>query len=506
MKRRWISFLCLLCVCALLSGCQSRESVAAAQVTLPPAAVKQNAPNEDAVYAYEQTVMMYLPSLDGTRLVAVPQRVKVPAGEHMARMLCEALLAHPGTENAAALGAGISLSLAEKNAVEVSGQVVTVDLDASALGLSSEQFFTVGQALANTICQFGDVRYVNVLVSGMQPGLNQAGTLPAGCFQMNMREDLTELWTRASTPMSLNRRAYTASLYYPASSGKGILCEARTFAAVSTDTASLTQTLLEALSAEASTLPRVPKCPDFRSQLADTPAVEEQDGRRVLALRFRDTMNAALIDAGITRSVMMASLVYTFTSFLPGISGVAVYIGDERISSLTPSGVYERAGETLTFGDGVMTRRDFAGFLLAECSLYFADENGRLCRVFRPVPCKDAYSARVMYEQLLEGPQAYDSKTGLRPVLPKDLAPDDLLGVSYDGNVLLANFSGNLASAAADMDGEAIEHMIYGLVDTLCCLPGVKRAAIFVEGQQPETLGGTIYLPGDFMPSQNVED
>ncbi|MBR3017746.1 MAG: GerMN domain-containing protein [Clostridia bacterium] len=505
MKRRWISFICLLCVCASLSGCQSRESVAAVQVTLPPAEVKQTAPTADANTAYEQTVMMYLPSLDGARLVAVPQRVAVPAGQHMARMLCEVLLAHPGTENAAALGAGIRLTLADNNAVEVSGDVVTVNLSGFAMSLSSEQFFTVGQALANTICQFGDVRYVNVLINGKQPGLNQAGTLPAGCFQMNMREDLAELWTRASTPMSLNRRAYTASLYYPAPSGKGILCEARTFAAVSTDTASLTQTLLEALSAESS-LPRAPKCPDFRSLLADTPAVEELDGRRVLTLRFRDTMNAALIDAGITRSVMMASFVYTFTSFLPGISGVMVYIGDERITSLTPSGVYQRAGETMAFADGVMTRQDFTGFLLAECSLYFADENGRLCRVSRPVPSKDAFSARVIYEQMLERPQAFDSKTGLRSVLPEDLTPDDLLGVSYDGNVLLVNFSGKLASAAADMDGKAIENMIYSLVDTLCRLPGVRRVAIFVEGQQPETLGGTVYLPGDFMPSQNVED
>ena len=506
MKRRWISYLCLLCVCALLSGCQSRESVAAVQVTLPPATVKYTAPTADADRAYEQTVMMYLPSLDATRLVAVPQRVSVPAGEHIAQTLCEVLLVHPGTESAAAIGAGIRLSLAARNAVEVSGQVATVNLDSSALGLSSEQFFTVGQALANTICQFGDVRYVNVLVNGMQPGLNQAGTLPAGCFQMNMREDLAELWTRASTPMSLNRRAYTASLYYPAPSGKGILCEARTFAAVSTDTASLTQTLLEALSAEASTLPRAPKCPDFRALLADTPAVEEQDGSRVLTLRFRDTMNAALIDAGITRSVMMASLVYTFTSFLPGISGVTVYIGDEKITSLTPSGVYQRAGETMTFENGVMTRPDFSGFLLGECSLYFAGEDGRLTRVSRPVPCKNAYNARVMYEQMLEGSQAYDSKTGLRSVLPQALAADDLLGVSYDGDVLLVNFSGKLADAAAEMDGKAVENMIYGLVDTLCCLPGVKRVAIFVDGQQPETLGGTVYLPGDFMPSQNVED
>ena len=506
MKHRLISLFCLLCVCVLLAGCQSQGRVASVQVTLPPVAIKRDAPTADAAMAYEQTVMMYLPSLNGTRLVAVPQRVLMPAGEHMARALCEALLAHPGNDTAAAVGAGIQLALADREAVEVSGEVATVNLDGSALRLSNEQFFTVCQALANTLCQFGDIQYVNVLVDGIQPGLNQSGTLPAGCFQMNMREDLTALWSRASAPMSQNRRAYAASLYYPAPSGKGILCEARTFAFVSTDIASLTQTLLDALASEPVALPRLPRCPDFRTLLAATPAVEDLDGRRVLTLRFRDTMNAALIDAGITRSVMMASLVYTFTSFLPWTEGIEVYIGDERITSLTPSGVYRRAGETMTFPDGVMSRQDFEGFLLAECPLFFLDESERLTRVWRPVPCQEAFSARNMLRQLLDGPQAYDSKTALRPVLPQALTEDDVLGISYDGSVLLVNFSQKLLTASEGMDGKEVEHMVYGLVDTLCCLPGVKRVALFVAGQQPENLGGTIYLPGDFMPNPVTEE
>ena len=506
MKHRLSGFLCLLCVCALLTGCQSQGSVAAVQVTLPPVIMKGNAPTADAEKAYEQTVMMYLPSLDGTRLLTVPQRVVMPAGQHMAKMLCEVLLAYPATDNTAAVGAGIQLSLAGKDSVEVSGSVATVNLDASALALSNEQFFTVGQALANTLCQFGDIQYVNVLINGVQPGLNQAGMLPAGCFQMNMREDLAALWSRASAPISQTRRAYTASLYYPAPSGKGILCEARTFAFVSIDIVSLSQTLLDALSTEAVSLPRIPRCPDLRALLAEAPALEEINGRRALALHFRDTMNPALIDAGITRSVMMASLVYTFTSFLPGIEGLEVYIGDERITSLTPSGIYRRVGETITFTDGLMTRQDFEGFLLTECPLFFSDDTGRLNRALRPVPCRDAFQAREIYRQLLEGPQAYDSKTGLLPVLPQDLTADDLLGVSYDGSVLLVNFSRKLVTVTEGMEGKAVESMIYGLVNTLCALPGVRRVAIYIEGQQPENLGGTVYLPGDFMPGMNVQE
>ena len=86
------------------------------------------------------------------------------------------------------------------------------------------------------------------------------------------------------------------------------------------------------------------------------------------------------------------------------------------------------------------------------------------------------------------------------------LTEDDLLGVSYDGSVLLVNFSQKLMTATEGMDGKEVEHMVYGLVDTLCCLPGVKRVALFIAGQQPENLGGTIYLPGDFMPNPVTEE
>ena len=46
--------------------------------------------------------------------------------------------------------------------------------------------------------------------------------------------------------------------------------------------------------------------------------------------------------------------------------------------------------------------------------------------------------------------------------------------------------------------------MIYSLVNTLCTLPGVKRTALFVQGSQPDSLAGAIYLPGDFLPNTDM--
>ena len=504
MDRRWKRLCCLVAAALLLAGCVSKESAAGPQLTLPPAEKRYEAPENDINQGFEQTVLMYLPSLEGTQLLAYPVKAQLSASRHNAQTLCEMLLAQPASGAAQAVGGDVALTLSGTDAVEVSGQVATVSLGASALRLSHEQMYQVGQAIANTLCQFGDLQYVNVLIAGVQPGLNVASTLPAGSFQPNTREDLSTLWARAGAPVTAGRRSFAATVYFPAPAGKGILCEGRTLSFSSQELPAMAVTLLEAIGAGADQLPNVPSCPGLRDLLLENPTLEETGGSRRLTLHFREEMNTALIDAGITRSVMMAAMTYTFTTFLPGLDGIEVTIGSERITSLTPSGTYSGAGEQITFGDGLMRRRDFSGFLLSECALYFSDGNGRLTRVLRPVPFYEAYSARALVQQLLLGPQPFDSVSGLKSVLPQGMRPADLLGVSYADQALVLNFSDQWPILCEGMDAAAEKQMIYALVNTLCELQGVKKAAFFVQGEQPDSLAGHIYLPGDFLPNADL--
>ena len=506
MNRRPILALGLLCVSLLLSGCVSQGSGANPQMTLPPVASRYTAPENDVNQGYEQTVLLYLPSKDGSQLLAVPQTASFSASRHNAQALCEMLLAHPGTAATSPLGGEIALSLSETEAVEVSGRVATVSLAASALRLSHEELFTVGQALANTLGQLKDVAYVNVLIAGAQPGLNMASTLPAGCFAPNTREDLDTLWARASAPVTAGRRTFTAALYFPAPGGKGILCEARTLSFTSQEPAAMALTLLDALAAGAEELPSAPRCEALRSLLIGEPTLEESGGQRRIVFRFAEQFNSALLDAGITRSVMMASLTFTMTTFLPGIEGIEVRIGGDRIDTITPSGIYSGAGEqmTITFNDGLMRRRDYPNFLLSYCTLYFADNDGKLTRVYRPVPYYQAYSARARVEQLMLGPQPFDSRSGLSAVLPEGLRAADLLGVAYEDATVLLNFSGQLSALCEGMSADAEKRMIYAVVNTLCELEEVRKAAFFVQGVQPESLAGALFLPGDFLPNADL--
>ena len=495
----------LLCACALLfSGCSEKPAASAPTVTLAPVENKIPAPENDTRQSYSQSVLLYLPSADGSRLIAVPETALLSLSKHSAEALCKMLFAHPGGENTLPLGGAVALSLSGTDPVEVSGQVATVNLSASALRLSHEELFTVGQALANTLCQFGDIAYVNVLIAGVQPGLDIAASLPAGCFQPNTREDLGTLFSRASAPKTAARRAITAALYYPAPSGKGILCEARTLSFAEITPAAMTHTLLEALSAGAEYLPGVPRFPDLSALLLSEPLLDESAGMRRLSLHFDADLNHLLLEAGITRSVMVSSLVYTLTTFLPGLDGVEMQIGNEKITALTPSATYLNAGETIFFQDGLMQRKYFTPFLLSHCTLYFAGADGKLQAVSRPVPFYEACNPRAIMKQLMLGPQPFDSVSGLSPVLPEGLRDADLLGVALEGNTLLLNFSNQLTALAAGMDSLREQHMVYAVVNTLAELRNVKKVRFFIMGEQPETFAGALFLPGDFFPNLNI--
>lgn len=506
MARRLKCILCLLCACVLLSGCAAQNPSAAPNVTLPPVVSKRVPPQNDVNQAYTQTALLYLPSLDGTRLLSVPETLTLSASHASAEALCRALLSHPGTDLAAPLGGEVALSLASTDAVEISGGVATVSLSASALRLSHEALFTVGQALANTLCQFGEISHVNVLIAGVQPGLDIAATLPAGCFQSNTQEDLSTLWARASAPKTAARRAISAALYYPAAAGKGILCEARTLSFSEISPSAIALTLLEALSAGAEYLPRLPQYPNLAALLSGDPVLEETGGMRRLSLAFDEALNAQLLEAGITRSVMVASLAYTLTTFLPGLDGISISIGSERITALTPSATYTGAGETIYFNDGLIRRRDFVSFLLDECTLYFATREGLLQKVSRPIPFYEARNARALVNQLILGPQNVDSVSSLYPVLPQALRDADLLGVSLDGDTLVLNFSSQLTALCEGMDETQERLLIYSLVNTLTELRNVKKVSLYIMGRQPDTLAGALFLPGDFWPNLNILD
>ena len=89
-------------------------------------------------------------------------------------------------------------------------------------------------------------------------------------------------------------------------------------------------------------------------------------------------------------------------------------------------------------------------------------------------------------------------------VLPGELGDADLLGIGLDGQTLLLNFAPHFAAASEHLDETAERLLIYAVVNTLCELPAVRSVSFYINGTQPETLSGALYLPGKFMKNGSL--
>ncbi len=515
-KNRHSVLLVMLVVCLFLGGCQSSIQVISGEdtgtlATLPPPEMIYDAPVGDAGLDYETTATLFLPRADGVRLIAQQVRVKLPVGKHGAEVVLEELFKHPGNANVQPLTKNVSLQLTGANPVEISRDVATVNLSSAANLLEPREFYTVCQAIANTLTEFSDIRYVNVLVAGTQVGLDISATLPMGTLQRRTSDDINVLWEQADAqrvPLSENpatRRLSTmATLYFPARMGTGILPEVRNMSFEGQTIPQLVTGILQELYLGAEYLGNVPTMPDLVNLLTDDPVVSDiSSGGRKVTLRFSSDLNDALNDNGLTRSICMASLTYTLTTFLPNIAGVEVYIDDMLINEISPSSIYIPQ-QTIAFSRGLQQRSDYGSFLLSYCKLYFGTEGGKLTAVNRPVPYYQAKNPRYLLLQLSMGPMAYDSVTGLSAVFPSALRDADVIGVGYTDDTMLVHLSDAFKTSASALSATAERQLIYAVVNTLCENPVVSRVRFYIAGSQPETLAGEIYLPGEFFQNPGI--
>jgi len=137
-------------LCLVLSGCTNtglQVTDAEPSVTLPPAEVPFVAPIGDAALEYTETVPLHLPRHDGLGLTTVRASVSFSPVRPKAENLVRSLLAQSNSAEAAALGGDVRLTLYGTTPVEISRDVATINLSASALQLDREKLTSPARAL-----------------------------------------------------------------------------------------------------------------------------------------------------------------------------------------------------------------------------------------------------------------------------------------------------------------------------------------------------------------------
>ncbi len=502
-KKLLSGMLALSLMLAGLTGCASNplEESDEALPTLPPPAPGWEAPDGDWISGEEGLWTLYLPARNGMNLVAqhVPSTPGLLRTEQLEAIARE-LLSYPGNSEVDALGDGAELTLAGESPVEFSAGVATVNLGSSAVGLSYRAFYTLCLALASTLCEVESVRCVNVLVAGRSVSLDTTGSLPMGSLIAHPGENLPVLWEQMeakrppvgagaeSTPLT----SYV-TLYYPLENGQGITCENRTLTFPGQTPQQLAVTILENLSHGAVYLTGVPEMPDLMEQLAYEPLANDlTDGGRMITLSFREGAEKEWEEMGVDTACLAAALCYSLTTFIPGVAGVAIRLGDAPLTVVTS----EKFEEVSVLG-GLFRRDRFESFLMGRTTVFLA-RNGLLAPTEKSVDRELADSPREQLAALIDGPGARELADGMEPALPELVGEEDILGIALEGDTLLVNLSETFRAEIQSWGREGETLLCYSIVNTLCENTGARRVCFFFEGEQVEYIAGDIYWAGTF--------
>lgn len=504
----------LLTACIMLCSCTNNGIPVTDShplYTLPPAFVSYVPPIGDAALEYTKTATLYLPRHDGTRYAATITKVPFSPTRPNAESLMLSLLNYPGDGLVSAIGGSVKLSLYGVSPVEVSNDVATVNLSASALQLSRKELYAVCQAITNTLTELPEISYVNLLVADKPVGIDTGNTLPMGTFSRNVSSDINAVYEQLySNRVGPNDRASdkrlstNVTLYFPLTGVQGIVSEVRSCSFTSLETSDMVVKLLRELGKGPAQDIQSPTLPLLADLLIDTPIISHSDiaGGELISLTFAHNLDDMLTGYGLTRAQSMASICYTLCTFFPNVAGIKVQIGSANVDSAVFAGETE---SSITFDNNIQTRSNFATALYDYMTLYLTNSTtGQLEQTLRPIPYYHKNNPRTLLVELAKGPKSCDSADNLAAVMPTNSISDsDILGLSISGNTLIINFASLFSGIGADMDVNQERLLAYAIVNTLCANEQTKNLCIFINNKQFDGFSGEIYWGGLFFPMLN---
>jgi len=494
--------------CLALSSCSGSIPVQpkTAETTLPPVVSKYTPPIGDAALEYTGEVTLFLPRLDSLRLASITQTIPLSAAKPQAENVVRALLAHEGNNSVSSVGGHIKLALYGANPVEISRDVVTVNLAASALQLERKAFFLACQAITNTLTSLPGIHYVNILVMDRAIGLDIAGTLPMGGLSRSVGEDVGALYEqllsqRVKTGEDPTARGLTSlvTLYFPLALLDGIMPEARSISFDSQSPSDMVIHLLKELATGPQQIGRSPALPGLSEQLVARPELMDapDGGGKLIVLRYAQNFDEMIAGLELNRATLMASICYTLSTFIPGVSGIQIYIGQDRVQNvLVRDSVNEVA---ILFNNAIQHRADYAAFLMDLGTLYLSSlDNKNLVQVERPMPYYLTKNPRALLLELAKGPLTFDSVASHPLMNLGALKDSDLVGFAINDYTLLVNFAPTFALVGQGFPPQQDRLLAYGLVNTLSSISRIRRVCFFVAGEWPKDFSGEIQWAGDF--------
>ncbi len=461
----------MLVLCLLLTGCSViREN----NVPVPPLPSSAPAASQ-AQAAGEIKASLYFLNESGQKLAVEIRTVALSDNESPAQAVIKELIRGPsGPEQKKVAVQGMSLY-----DIEVSDDIADVYIKANAVDVAAKDRFIFEAAAANTLSDLLGVAYVNVFWNGVQRGLEG---MPAGP-RTKLNGSIEEEWAKAQSQSALQNASNVferkVALYFGAKDGNYILPEIRNIVFDGKND-------VKAVLAELINGPKyayqwnalLKKDTEFSGA-----EVTAENGTQTLLLHFSKLGRASELGDQAGELLSYASMVYTLTGIFPGIESIRIDINGTAV---------DKVGSRKFLGG--MRRSDFRQSLGKSITLYMLYKDSTLLTgIDRTVAQSEQWDAANRLKALFGGPKEKDAAIAW-PLLPAGVGEGDILGVGVDKETITVNLSKNFKEKCKTLSEEDEMLLVYGIVNTLTEIGGVKQVRLVIEGSRTDSLAGHLYM------------
>lgn len=501
-KKALLALLCALLLC--VTGCmesmpmENRQNVIPG--SLPEARSGPEATTGDRQTSREAPAVLYVPDAEGVRLNAVVETIVIDSTQTKQEAYVNKLLELIADSDFNAGGQTIRLSPVS-NAVETTRDLVTVNLHQSARALalqSPELMFALRMAITNTLTELPNTNYVNILVNGRTYGLDVNERVPTGVMVRYPGTDVETYWNqyRDQYISDVGELQKTVALYFVSDDGSALLGEVRKLTFSDRDPAVYAKLLIRELSKGATGIAAARTLVPSDDYFERDPIFTQSEEGDYIELHLRPETYDFLTRQDSTVAMMLSSICYTLTGFIPQLDGIMTYIDGALVTELE----LMNDEPPWSMQSGLMTRESIATLAADVCTVYYPLSTGLgLCAVVRPIAQRLRTQPRALMRELMK-PPAHDQ---LSRALPEEITDADILGLQIQGDTALLNVTAAFAAACKGMTEIEERNMVYAIVNTLTEIEGVTRVRFFVEGTQ-SPLAGHLYMPGEFMRHEGL--
>lgn len=477
-------FLLLAAVCIFLSSCSNQISNISSEPSLPPVISSLAVPQPEDVNGYVVGLNIFLPTANSQSLESLKVNLAIANEEHPAQAAIKKLLSYSGNEKFQPLLEKSQIGLL--NSIEISSETASVNLSANVHQLSPDEQIKVCRAITNTLCQFSDISYVNILCNNKPIGIKRENSISIdGLFQFQSA-------TGALNPGS----SRLISLYIPNKSIDGLTIAVKAIKLTNDDKKQLSIQILDELSAQLNET-GFNGIPSLNSLLArDITISEPIIGKGlVVNIDFSENSIGVLSKLGLTKEKLVPSICMTLTSLIPDLYGVKINFGREQIAKLNLENPTSLKMQEISFENGIISRKYFFDFILSNIDLYIPNNEDGLAKELKLLPHMQLRNPSFIMNEVLRYANENSKKSAIKNIFQKN----NILAFSRKEDTLLINLSNDFLNSLEKLDAKEEKQIVYSLVNSFCSINGIKRIRFFADGKPINSYKGNIFMNGEFL-------